>query len=148
MEPTTSGPLFEIRGCVEHARGCGGSREFGSVTLQPFGLVASVRLGHFTFEDVPPGRYRLTYSPSCNPFGCTGTVGVRIVDGDGYASFYRSSCVADCSIDHAVSIAELIQCLRQALDGSIACRNCDPDRNGRVTVDELLQAIHAIFNGC
>jgi hypothetical protein len=81
---------FSIDGCVQHFSGCGGSLEFGTVHLSPLGRTASVDLGYFTFEGVPPGDYTLIYSPSCNPAGCTSPIDVRITNNDAYAAFWRS----------------------------------------------------------
>lgn len=91
LSPTPGGATYTINGCVVHFSGCGGSQEFGVVTLAPLDRTANVDLGTFSFEDVPAGEYSLTYSPACNPAGCTGTVHVRIVDSDGYAAFYRAT---------------------------------------------------------
>ncbi len=91
LSPTPGGATYTINGCVVHFSGCGGSQEFGVVTLAPLGRSANVDLGTFSFEDVPAGEYTLTYSPACNPAGCTGTVHVTIVDGDGYAAFDRAT---------------------------------------------------------
>lgn len=90
VSPTPGGPTFRISGCVVHFSGCGGSQEFGVVTLSPLGRTANVDLGTFFFDDVPAGRYVLTYSPRCNPAGCTGEVQVEIADGDTSAGFYRT----------------------------------------------------------
>jgi DNA-binding beta-propeller fold protein YncE len=147
-DPST-GSTFRITGCVVHHSGCGGSLEFGVVHLEPAGRRADVDLGHFAFEDVPPGDYTLTYEPACNPAGCTGTVRVRIVDGDASAAFNRSACAADCSIDHRVTVDEVLGCVRMALgDGGSGCSLCDSDGNARVTIDELERAVRALLNGC
>jgi hypothetical protein len=89
-DPTRSPATFKIDGCVQHFSGCGGSLEFGTVHLSPLGRTASVDLGYFTFQGVPPGDYTLTYSPPCNPAGCTSPVKVQITDSDEYAAFWRS----------------------------------------------------------
>lgn len=146
--PTPTPPLYEIDGCVVHFSGCGGSQEFGTVHLSPLGLTAAVDTGWFSFENVPPGDYVLTYSPACNPAGCTGPVHVRIDGADGYAAFNRSSCAADCSVDFTVTVNELLVCVSMALDGAARCIHCDPDSSGEVTVDELVRAVDAALNGC
>ena len=146
-DPAT-GSTFRITGCVVHYSGCGGSLEFGVVQLEPLDRRANVDQGFFAFEDVPPGDYTLTYQPICNPAGCTGPVRVRIVDGDGYAAFYRSGCIADCSIDQRVTVDEVIGCVSMALGDAGGCVLCDRDRNTRVTIDELERSVGALLNGC
>lgn len=148
--PVLSAPLdtFTIDGCVEHFRGCGGSREFGSVRLSPLDRVATVELGYFSFADVPPGDYTLTYSPACNPAGCTGAERVRIVDGDGYASFYRSNCTADCSADYRVTVDEVLSCVNRVLGRAAGCQLCDADQRGQPSIDDLLAGVGALLHGC
>jgi hypothetical protein len=145
---TTSGSNFEIEGCVVHFSGCGGSREFGVVRLSPLGRTASVRLGYFSFEDVPPGSYTLTYSPACNPAGRTGPVHLRITDSDGYAAFGRSDCVADCSANYKVTVDEVVHCVSRALNGSAGCPLCDANGDYRIAIDDLLQGVDAMLTGC
>jgi DNA-binding beta-propeller fold protein YncE len=147
VDPSTRS-TFSITGCVVHFSGCGGSREFGVVHLEPLGRIAAVDMGFFAFEDVPPGEYTLTYEPACNPAGCTGPVRVRIVDRDGSAAFYRSGCAADCSVDRRVTVDEVIVCVSMALGGRAGCALCDLDRDTQVTIDELERAVGALLNGC
>lgn len=73
---------------------------------------------------------------------------MRIVDADASAAFYRSSCVADCSIDSSVTVDEIVLCVTIAFGSSSECPLCDVDWNGRVTIDELLQAVGALLSGC
>lgn len=95
LSPTPTDPAtpaesgFMIRGCVVHFQGCGGSLEFGRVHLMPLNRTAQVDWGYFSFENVPPGEYTLTYSPDCNPAGCTQPKHAVIVDRDIYVGFSR-----------------------------------------------------------
>jgi len=146
--PTPAPPTYAIRGCVAHMSSCGPSQEFGVVHLSPLGRNAEVSFGEFSFEGVPPGDYFLTYSPPCNPAGCTGAVRVRIVYADGQAAFNRSACTADCSIDFKVTVDEVLECVGMALSGSGSCALCDVDSSGSVTIDELMQAVESALSGC
>lgn len=142
------GGRFKIDGCVVHFSGCGGSREFGTVRLGPLDRTASVYAGYFSFTGIPPGDYTLTYSPRCNPAGCTGPIHLRITDGDGYAAFGRSDCVADCSANHEVTVDEVIHCVNRALNGSAGCPLCDANEDYRIEIDDLLEGVDAMLTGC
>ncbi len=60
------------------------------------------------------------------------------------------ACVGDCDDDGRVSVNELIQGVRMALDatGVDQCPNIDRDRDGSVSITELIEAVRAALGGC
>ena len=140
--------VFSINGCVpEASSGCG--FEFGTVHLEPPGRAVQVWYGHFVFEEVAPGSYTVTYSPRCNPFGCRPPVEVAVIDDDVFVQFRLvAPCPGDCRADGAVSVDELVTCLAVALNGSYSSSACDADRNGVVTIQDLIRAVSAALTGC
>lgn len=62
----------------------------------------------------------------------------------------RPSCPGDCSGDEEVTVNELLTGVNAAL-GTLApdaCPAFDLDRNGQITIDELLRAVAAALSGC
>lgn len=62
----------------------------------------------------------------------------------------RADCVGDCSGDRLVSAQELVRAVNVAL-GMAPPRECyagDSNRDGRVTIDELLLAVQNVLDGC
>jgi hypothetical protein len=57
-------------------------------------------------------------------------------------------CVGDCDNDGAVTIDEVLGCVKMALGSSEDCLACDPDADGSVTVDEIIAAVTAALDGC
>ena len=59
-------------------------------------------------------------------------------------------CIGDCHGDGSVTVDELLQGVNIALGNSLlaACAAFDVDRNGAVTVNELVLAVSAAVNGC
>jgi len=59
-------------------------------------------------------------------------------------------CVGDCNEPVGVDVAELIRCVRIALniDSPPACPACDADGNGSVSIAELVAAVRSSLNGC
>ena len=62
----------------------------------------------------------------------------------------HGQCVGDCDADDVVGIRELIQCVRVALGDASEqeCPPCDEDRDGAVTVNELILAVGLALTGC
>jgi hypothetical protein len=60
------------------------------------------------------------------------------------------ACAGDCDDDQIVSVDELIRGIRIALDllSLAECRLLDADRDGRVTVNEPVLAVHHALNRC
>jgi hypothetical protein len=65
---------FAVTGtvCEFPPPGCSGVLRGATVTLEPLGWMTTTSLdqGRFAFAGIPNGRYTLTISPSCTPFGC------------------------------------------------------------------------------
>jgi hypothetical protein len=59
-----------------------------------------------------------------------------------------TSCAGDCSGDSVVTIDEVLVCVGIAMGGPLTCPPCDADADGQVTVDDLVQAVDAVLNGC
>lgn len=59
-------------------------------------------------------------------------------------------CAGDCNQDRAVTVDELMKDIDVALGRTAwaACRFADLDRDGQVTVDEVVQAVRAALDGC
>jgi hypothetical protein len=62
----------------------------------------------------------------------------------------ETSCIGDCNGDGEVSINELVLATNIALGLTDLdqCPSLDADGNGAVTVDEVLQAVANLLNGC
>lgn len=89
LEGCPSAPVFAVRGTVTEFPNCTGFMRGITVVLDPLGLTTRTAIGPdpgvagtFAFDDVPPGDYTLTISPSCNPSGCWPPTPVRVVDRD------------------------------------------------------------------
>jgi hypothetical protein len=147
-----AGGGYRVRGCVPHATaGCG--HEFGSVRILQLDRGARVYGGGFSFDDVPPGTYTLTYSQRCNPFGCRPPIGVRVVDRDVFVYFDLERtgwepCLGDCDDDGSVGAGDLVECVSMALGRLYTCSACDADQNGRVAIHELSGAVANSRTGC
>lgn len=57
--------------------------------------------------------------------------------------------VCDCDGDRRVGIAELVAAVDGAAGGSPpTCPAADADRNGRLTIDELIRSVGEALDGC
>jgi hypothetical protein len=57
-------------------------------------------------------------------------------------------CGGDCNGDFVVHVDEVMLCLNIAITGTMTCSVCDASGDGTVTVDEIVQAVHHVLNGC
>ena len=60
------------------------------------------------------------------------------------------SCVGDCNEDNSVTVGEIVRAANIAL-GTAEMSECplaDASGEGRVTIDELIQAVGAALRGC
>jgi hypothetical protein len=58
-------------------------------------------------------------------------------------------CLGDCNGDRRVTIDELVLAVHMALDpGSGGCAAIDRDRNGSVSIDEIIAAVGTALGGC
>ncbi len=143
----TNGPsTYVIEGCVWHHGGC--SVEYGTMTLSPLDRSAQVERSYFCFDGIPPGEYRLSYSPQCNPAGCTGVQRVSVVDEDVYVVIGRSNCPGDCNADRKVNVQEVIRCVAQVLGEGSGCRLCDANGDYQVGVADLVVVVGSLLHGC
>jgi len=60
-----------------------------------------------------------------------------------------AACAGDCDADGAVTVDEILVCVRIALEAAgAACGACDATADGVVTVDDILAAVAAALAGC
>jgi hypothetical protein len=59
-------------------------------------------------------------------------------------------CIGDCDGKGSVTVAELIRCVRIALgrETLALCVSCDSNRDGRVSIGEIIAAVNDSLNGC
>lgn len=57
-------------------------------------------------------------------------------------------CAGDCDGNGAITVAEIVSAVRQALGGPTACASADRDRNGVVAIAELVAMVAAALHGC
>lgn len=143
-----SGPAetYKIEGCVWHFGGC--SVEDGVMHLSPLDLSTQVEVSWFCFDGIPPGEYSLSYSPQCNPAGCTGVTNVTVIDEDIDVVIGRSDCPGDCTADYEVTVDEAVACVRQALGEGGGCGLCNPDHDRATTISDLVEVVRALLHGC
>lgn len=97
---------------------------------------------------ISPGEYELSYSPACNPVGCTGVKQVTVSDRDVYVVVGRSMCPGDCSTNNEVTIDETMGCMAETLGVGSRCALCDPNRDYAVGIEDLVTVVGAFVKGC
>lgn len=80
-----------------------------------------------------------------------GTLGTRseadVITLPGLANYPQ--CGGDCDWNGGVTVDEVQMCVSLALgDGTEGCRPCDDDRDGSVSVNELVGSVDHALNGC
>ena len=146
-------PQYRISGRVaEFPAGCEGAIPGVTVTLEPLGRTV-VTGDPFVFENVAPGDYTLTVTPSCTTIACWSPLPVTVSDTDVSVVLCPKSplaCPGDCNGDARVGIEELVSAVGILLGETplASCPSLDRDDDGAVRVDELVRAVAVALNSC
>ncbi len=169
----TDGTLTPVQVLVDEEAGVRGIRGATAVAVSPDGALVAVagfsgnslaifeRLpasGELVFvesyfdgfdaADGLAGASAIAFSPSGSELYVTGFA-------DNALNVFRVEsptppCPGDCDMLDGPGITELIRCVNLALgSGALeSCAACDVDGDGRVAINELVQAVNAALNGC
>jgi hypothetical protein len=102
-------------------------------------------------RDAPPGSHPLTVSRvvAASPRGgnvpALGENGLVFVD-----AMASTSCPGDCDESGGVDVAEMLAAVNAALGDSPvdSCTAADVNRDGQITIDEILSAVQSAMMGC
>ena len=143
-------PVSAARICgalAEHPGACTGRARGYTAILEPLGLssVEDIVSGRHCFEGIPLGEYRIIVPQGCGHFGCWEPETPLVVSAEDEHVWFEVEMVSphtgSCG-GFTVHISDLVRCVSIALgDGPLeSCYACDGNRDGSVTVDELIEA--------
>lgn len=162
----TPGPSYSVSVFAADSSDCSGESRSLAVELVGADRVVGVRRygwSPYTFENVPPGEYRV--GPFVSSFGreCWRSRQVTVDSADAETTIcgcdptptptVGPACAGDCNLDGRVRVEEIVEAIRIALCPSCdavggSCMSADTDRDGRISIGELIRLVHNSLHGC
>jgi len=145
-----------------------GAGRVALIDVESLNTIRSIGVGHVpeALQVTPDGAWLYVANTGSNTVSVIDTAGQRVVDtigvgaapiGIGIAQVPLATltpsvppCAGDCDGDREVTIDELVLSVAVALDvtSPSVCEEADVDRNGVVTIAELIMATRSAVDGC